>query len=115
MTTPDRLDQAERHKLARICGRLSSDFDGERAVAARIASEFIRARGLTWDALIAGAPQLEDAGDDWREIARRCNANPHALTEWERRFVRDVVGFVEISAKQRALLMRLAAKVAGNV
>jgi hypothetical protein len=106
------LAPAERDTLARICGRLTSSFDGERAVAARLASEFLQRRGLTWSALLAG-PHRDDVGDAaWRTLARRCCANAAALTDWERRFVRDLVGFVTISPKQRAVLERLAAKVA---
>jgi enoyl-CoA hydratase/carnithine racemase len=108
-----RLEPAERDKLAKLLGLLGSDFDGERAVAARLASEFLQRHGLTWSELLTGTPQRDEArGDDWRALARRCCAHADALTAWERQFCRDLLGFVRISPKQRAVLTRLAAKVA---
>ena len=46
------LTPADRARLAGILGRLGSDFEAERATAGRMASDFLRDRGMTWAELI---------------------------------------------------------------
>lgn len=44
--------------FVKVCGRLGSDADGERAAAAHKASQMLRNAGLTWaDVLTVGAPR----------------------------------------------------------
>lgn len=48
------MTKAELIKLNRILGMLGSDHDGERAAAALAASNFLKARSLSWWQLIGG-------------------------------------------------------------
>jgi hypothetical protein len=55
MMEPLELSAANRDFLLKLCGMLGSDYDGERAVAALKASEFLRAQALTWNEVIPPA------------------------------------------------------------
>lgn len=46
-------DKLDLRKLAIVCGRLGSEFDGERAVAAQMATDILRRAGMTWADLFA--------------------------------------------------------------
>ena len=48
----------------------------------------------------------------WRVAAHACQRTAWALSEWERRFVQQIVSRPRISVKQRAILAGLYAKVA---
>lgn len=48
-------------KLARILGMLGSEHDGERASAARKASEMIKAAGVTWEQVLIRPPVARSA------------------------------------------------------
>jgi hypothetical protein len=50
------LNPADLDKFARICGMLGSNHDGERAAAALKATEFLRARNLTWEDFVRQRP-----------------------------------------------------------
>jgi hypothetical protein len=41
-----------RERLVKLCGMLSSEFDGERAVAASKAATLLRQAGLRWDDIV---------------------------------------------------------------
>ena len=43
-------------RLAKLCGMFSSNFDGERATAARMADEMVRNAGLSWPDVISICP-----------------------------------------------------------
>src|SRR3546814_18882226 len=59
------LAPAERQRLAKVCGLLGSDHDGERASAAVAATAIIRNAGLTWEQIIlGGAPEEAEPVDD---------------------------------------------------
>src|SRR3546814_17944079 len=59
------LAPAERQRLAKVCGLLGSDHDGERASAAVAATAIIRNAGLTWAQIIpGGAPDEAEPVDD---------------------------------------------------
>jgi len=47
-------------RLIKLCGLLTSDADGERATAARMASDLLRAHRLTWAEVLraGGAPTV---------------------------------------------------------
>ena len=111
--------------LAKILGRLGSDHDGERAAAGLLASQFIKARGLSWyDVIQPRAPQprrsrrddgTEEptvAGRLWREVARELAADPDGLSAWEASFANSLARWPgRPSPKQLAVLRGLAEKV----
>lgn len=99
MTAPA-LSSAERDKLVGLLGLLGSDFDGERATAAAMASRFIRERRLTWDDVIGTPaplpppPRPSSGAPDCPALraadVRLVLANVVLLTEWEATFVASV-------------------------
>lgn len=110
-------------RLAKICGRLSSDFDGERAAAALLATGLLRQHGLTWAELIAaaavpGQTHLERRvhGEGWRRTIGRCLDREEALTPWEIEFLRGVEQQRRDSPtpKQQSILDRIADRVLGG-
>jgi hypothetical protein len=128
------LDPADVQRLAKICGRFGSDYDGERAAAAAKADELVRKRGLTWrDVLIPAetkpqsncrasctsgrSSKVRSNTKRWREpkateqklaLLRRYL---DVLTDWESRFVIGARGFTKLSAKQLATIDRLVEKL----
>jgi hypothetical protein len=48
------MTDADRKRLTAILGMLGSDAEGERDNAARLAEQFRRQHGLTWDELLSG-------------------------------------------------------------
>jgi hypothetical protein len=72
------LTPADADKFARICGMLGSSHDGERAAAARKATEFLQARSMTWDDFIRQLP----AGPDKPERPPHWSEAPRTESEW---------------------------------
>ncbi len=50
-------------KFRKVCGLLSSDHDGERATAARMATDILKAANLTWDDVLVDSPAGGGARD----------------------------------------------------
>jgi len=50
------MEAAALDKFRKICGLLGSDQDGERATAARMATDLLKVNGLSWKAVSFGAP-----------------------------------------------------------
>jgi hypothetical protein len=121
-------------RLIKLCGLLTSDADGERATAARMASDLLRAHRLTWAEVLraGGAPTVirevrvehgpcpacaaqAQARRSWRSaVALLCRValeHPDLLNDWERRFVFSVGESVRLSEKQHAVVMRLLERV----
>lgn len=118
------LPPPDADKLAKVCGLLSSDHDGERAAAAFRATAILRAAGLTWRQLVeracAGPPAAPtvatgEGNDDlpvpWTEAVWACERTTWRLTEWELQFIRSIRTRPRISAKQRQVLARIYAKI----
>jgi hypothetical protein len=101
------LDPNIADRLARICGMFGSAYDGERASAAAKADQLVRDLGLTWPEIIL--PTLRPHKSIEEQIGLAL-ANLDALTMWERGFVYTVNGRSRLSAKQRDVLDRIAAK-----
>ena len=93
---PEPLSPDEHRKLIGVLSRLGSDFDGERAAAALLASRMVRDRGLAWDDLIsrsAVAPiPSQPAGNTWRVEVDLCLQHFGLLSQWERDFLRSLQG-----------------------
>ncbi|APT48395.1 hypothetical protein BSA145_21245 (plasmid) [Bacillus safensis] len=50
-----RLSPTQRAKLVKICGRLGSNHDGERAAAALLASRLLTEAGLDWEQVLSAS------------------------------------------------------------
>ena len=106
------LSDPDRDRLAGILGRLASPFDGERAAAGLLATRFLAARGVQWADLLRPRLPAPDRREDWWALANSLLTD-HAdrLTDWEAGFLENLVRrFDRLSAKQRAVLDRLARK-----
>ena|SRR5687767_15796017 len=105
----------KRTRLVRLCGMLGSDFDGERANAGRMANDIVRGLGLTWDQVIAASGQAEQPRQERREkpprtppeVARFCLSSRGVWTEWERKFLNDMLERYRLSDKQAQILSEL--------
>lgn len=109
---------AEAALFAKICGLLGSSFDGERAAAAFKATEFLKARGLSWgelvDLAIGQAARGSRTGRPWRETVRACLAKDELISAWERRFLLSIRERSRLTPKQWAVLERIAENVLGE-
>jgi hypothetical protein len=111
-------------RLAAVCARLASDFEGERAVAGLLATRMLNDLGMDWNGLIerafsprASAPRParftyaptdeETALDVYRELLAQ-----DWLNDWERKFVGDLLAkeAVALSAKQQNCLRKILNK-----
>lgn len=112
------MSSTDLDRLRSICGRLASDYDGERASAALLATRLIHSHNLRWSDVIAAPlpavykPTPEPVG--WTEKRRFCEEQSDILTDWERKFISSLRGFMDPSPKQRAVLDRLYEKCGGR-
>ena len=105
-----RLDPATAARLAKVLGRLGSDFDAERATAGRMADQLVRAPGLSWEAVLGVVDAADDAPPEChRELARWVLARLPDLGERDRRFLETMADWLRApSQKQAAWLHGLA-------
>ena len=104
-------------RLARVCGLLGSDHDGEALAATRQAEKIRKKVGLTWEELLvpstrqrSGDPPPEEL-TDWRLACHFCLERYWLLTRWELDFVATVARYTKPpSAKQLIILHRLVAR-----
>jgi hypothetical protein len=115
-------------RLTKLCGLLTSEHDGERATAARMASDLLRAHRLTWAEVLKPdraparscpacaarrAPRGAAAGS-WRKtlatLAELAVRRPALFTDWERAFICNLLDRRTISERQREILAELAEK-----
>lgn len=106
------LPAPDRERLCKLCGMLASPYDGERANAARMATELLQRHKLTWSDLIA-SPAMPSAGSGCSTASEAAFALRHLplLTDWEQQFIRDVAGKANVSPKQAALIAKIADKI----
>jgi hypothetical protein len=105
----NRLPDEARRKLAIIAARLGSDYEGERAAAALLATRLLEGFGLRWDDVLAvpALPQppveKETRGRreqpprnrwsewvepvDWTEAMDRCAECLSLFSDWEKDFI----------------------------
>lgn len=121
----------DREKLAKICQMLTSSHDGERAVAARMASEMLKKADMTWDELVAQAfetppPRREGEvkprptrmmyfdGHNVQEVLFMLNDESPEYSDWEDQFVTSLLDQCEAyggcTIKQWIHLKRIAEK-----
>lgn len=103
------LDPAVTAKLAKVCGLLSSDHDGERAAAAAAGTRLLRAHGLTWSDVFtptpipAAASGQASAMPPHMALARAALERGALLDEWQRGFLVSISRqWRPLSAKQHA-------------
>ncbi len=119
------LTEQDAKMLAKILGRLGSDFDGECAAAGAIAWRFIRERKLSWDEVLApdrsNGSQHHSYSDaprptrsNWYPLARRCleiGEDSYLITQWELGFLQNILRWSRpLTDKQWAVLNRIAVK-----
>ena len=117
------LTARDRDKLVRVLGLTASPHVGERATAAWQASELLRSRNLTWDALIAPAlapPETQARSEPrssaplypWSSKLQFILDRSHYLTQWELHFATDMACRWKISPKQGGVLARIYDRLA---
>jgi hypothetical protein len=116
------LAGADRTRLAKLLGLLGSAYDGEVANAGRLADKLVRSAGLTWPDVIAPPlppPDHDHRADhgtdplrgDWRAMAAACSRFPHLIDRWDWQFLSGLQRFPRLSAKQRAILIRIVTRL----
>ena len=115
-------DPKKLERLVQLLGMLGSDFEGERATAGRMASDIVRASGLTWRDLLS--PQRQQAHQappppprplTWREKARACQALPAEVNAWETDFLASILGsgWDTLTDRQASVLERIHSRLYG--
>jgi hypothetical protein len=82
------IDEKTTERLIQICGMLGSEHEGERANAAKKATDILKGMGSTWRDLITGAVKympsghapppkdvLKEAPDNWKSYLQTCLDN----------------------------------------
>jgi hypothetical protein len=113
------LDPRDAERLAKLCGMFGSDHDGERASAAAMADEIVRAHGLTWRDVIStsatrscGMDDIAPAPTDSVETQIEfCLQHEDLLNSWEWGFLNGIRGRQFLTDKQLAKLGTIVAKV----
>src|SRR5512132_637740 len=103
--TSKRLDPNAADRLVKLCGLFSSNADGERATAARMADELVRSNGLTWRDLLAPTSPPD--------LVRWILKHAEVLNEWEASFVSTLRG--DLSPKQKTKLDQIVEKVNAHI
>jgi len=105
-------------KLAKVCGLLGSDQDGERAAAAYHATVILRAAGFTWRDVIERAfdpsPPRYGPPVSWQAEVAAFLQQADFLTDWEVDFLRSIRWRSRISDKQRRVLENIKNKLEGE-
>ncbi len=103
--------------LAHLTGLGASDPE-RRARAALEAAELLRQKGLSWQALMSGGLEGENADDqpptDWRAQATALLTHP-GLTEAECKFLRKILAWRAPGADGWARLQEIAARVGSKI
>lgn len=95
-------------KLAKICGRLGSSNENERANAGLRADSMLRSAGLTWGDVLLKQGTVDT---DPTRTAAWAAQHPEALNPWERGFIKTIIEKGRCSRKQQGVLDGIAAKV----
>jgi hypothetical protein len=116
-------------RFVKLCGLLTSEHDGERATAARMASDLLRQHRLTWAEVLTPAPAQarlcptcaarsvaprRAARRSWRQtlasLAELAVRRPTLFIDWERAFICNLLDRRTLSERQREILAELAEK-----
>ena len=102
-----------RRFLAALTLAVSPGAAGERAAAEAAIGRLVAAHAPAFRAmLMEPPPRLEQAATGWRDMAARCLRRDHLLSSWERDFLRNIAVAPRVSARQREVLVEIAARVA---
>jgi hypothetical protein len=86
------LDTHSAERLAKLCGMLGSNHDGERAAAGLKADQLVRNLGLTWaDIISSGKLRAISFQTDWHRMAAYCHRYRAALNSRDRAFVETML------------------------
>jgi hypothetical protein len=93
------LSPSELRRLANLLGMLGSNFDGERANAARLADTFVREHGITWADVLHAAPPVpvvvtrpQGPPRYWRDAALQVRADHSgAISERSYEFLHSIL------------------------
>jgi hypothetical protein len=108
-------------KLAKVCGLLGSDHDGERANAAAQATRLLKEAGLTWEEFVrrpCPTPQpprqpYQQQAHDHRARARRALMRAHLLNPWQKDFLSNIaVRHEPLTPKQAGVLRKIEERLA---
>ena len=92
-------------KLAKICGLLGSDQDGERSAAAWQATRLLRTQGLSWaDVFTPALPPPQAVHASHIAKAQWAQQFSARLSPWERSFLADISRRHRLTMKQAAAL-----------
>jgi hypothetical protein len=111
MTVP--LAPRERERLAGVLSLLGSPVPGEVIAAATAADRMLKARGLTWHAILAPAPAVsceapQPAERDWKSLLAAATGRPWLWNARERDFLRTVAQQYRVTPRQYGWLRALA-------
>lgn len=112
-------DPFNARRLAQLVALFDSPAEGERHAALAAASRLLGRCGLAWrdvghdvaGVIAASSPDLPPHAVEARRLLA-AGLSRGRLTPWEAEFLRGIVGFRQLTVKQKAALQRLAAKVA---
>jgi len=106
------IQPAELSKLANLLGMLGSAHDGEVVNAARKADELVRGHDATWCDIIGAWDADKDTTQciPHHAIALELLATAGLLSDFERKFLRGIMGFQKLTTKQREILESIRAK-----
>jgi hypothetical protein len=102
---------------------LGSSFDGERANAARLATDLLERHGLTWREVLAPplpppaykpqrAPEPSEPEPATKGDAFWAAEHAEVLNQWERDFLQSIMAWRgDLTRRQRDVLTRIVAKV----
>lgn len=108
------MTSAERNRLAGVLGMLGSPHPGERDAAALAADRLVRGRGLSWDAVLLepARPHARAEPPGFDDLAM-CGRALDRLTPWEQDFVTSCARQRTVTAKQQAIISRIAVRLRG--
>jgi hypothetical protein len=120
-------------KFVKVAGLLASDHDGERANAAKMATDILREHRTTWGEVLTepgqpcprcGAARTAQeerdrfyraardwTRDSWPAVVTRCLHHDDLLSDWKLSFLHSIRRRSRLSQKQETVLARIADKV----
>ena len=103
-------------RLSKLLGMTGSAHDGEALAAARKANGLLRQLGLSWTELLSSSEPapVHQPGAHHFTAERLLQEGGDILTDFERKFLIDILAFETLSDKQTALLQKLKIKVAAT-
>jgi len=112
------LQPSELQRLSKLLGMTGSAHDGEALAAARKAHDLIKAKNMTWPAVLGLHDNHEpDPAQTTEKPAHHADAmdllraRKGVLTNFERNFLLGILGHIELSSKQAQILEGIRCKI----